>query len=104
MTLDPLRPIAPWAWREAGDALVPPPPPSAADRWSSVPTDELIASLASDEEQLPDPGAALALCGGDHPAAALQHGADALRRQQAGETVTYVINRNLNFTNHCVKR
>lgn len=103
MTLDPLRPIAPWAWREAGAALVAPPPPSAADRWSSVPTAELIASLASDEEQLPDPGAALALCGGDHPAAALQDGADALRRQLAGETVTYVINRNLNFTNHCVK-
>ncbi|WP_036536415.1 7,8-didemethyl-8-hydroxy-5-deazariboflavin synthase subunit CofH [Neosynechococcus sphagnicola] len=27
--------------------------------------------------------------------------ADALRRQQVGETVTYVVNRNLNFTNIC---
>lgn len=29
--------------------------------------------------------------------------ADELRRQQVGETVTYVINRNVNFTNVCVK-
>ncbi len=27
--------------------------------------------------------------------------ADQLRQQQAGETVTYVINRNINFTNIC---
>lgn len=29
--------------------------------------------------------------------------ADALRREQAGELVTYVVNRNINFTNVCVK-
>lgn len=29
--------------------------------------------------------------------------ADELRRQQAGDTVTYVVNRNINFTNVCVK-
>lgn len=29
--------------------------------------------------------------------------ADALRRQQAGDVVTYVVNRNINFTNVCVK-
>ena len=103
MTRAPVRPIAPWAWREAGAALVPPPPSSAADRWRSIPTAELVASLADPNGQLPDPGAALALCSGDQPAAALQHGADGLRRQLAGDTVSYVINRNLNFTNHCVK-
>ena len=30
--------------------------------------------------------------------------ADELRRQQVGDTVTYVVNRNINFTNVCVKR
>lgn len=34
---------------------------------------------------------------------ALCRTADELRRQQAGEVVTYVINRNINFTNVCVK-
>lgn len=33
--------------------------------------------------------------------AAIQETADQLRRQQAGEVVTYVINRNINFTNIC---
>ena len=34
---------------------------------------------------------------------ALRERADALRREQAGDTVTYVVNRNINFTNLCVK-
>ncbi|HKE19476.1 MAG TPA: hypothetical protein VKB80_31580, partial [Kofleriaceae bacterium] len=29
--------------------------------------------------------------------------ADELRRRQAGDVVTYVVNRNINFTNVCVK-
>jgi 5-amino-6-(D-ribitylamino)uracil---L-tyrosine 4-hydroxyphenyl transferase len=33
--------------------------------------------------------------------AAIRHTADRLRQQQVGETVTYVVNRNLNFTNIC---
>jgi FO synthase subunit 2 len=33
--------------------------------------------------------------------AAIQQAADALRQQQVGDTVTYVINRNINFTNIC---
>ncbi len=35
---------------------------------------------------------------------ALCAAADALRAQQAGELVTYVVNRNINFTNVCVKK
>ena len=35
---------------------------------------------------------------------ALAGAADELRRRQAGEVVTYVVNRNLNFTNVCIKR
>ena len=34
---------------------------------------------------------------------ALSAVADELRRQQAGDVVTYVVNRNVNFTNVCVK-
>jgi len=33
--------------------------------------------------------------------AAIRQAADELRRQQAGDTVTYIINRNINFTNIC---
>ncbi|MGB6167164.1 MAG: 7,8-didemethyl-8-hydroxy-5-deazariboflavin synthase subunit CofH, partial [Geitlerinemataceae cyanobacterium] len=32
---------------------------------------------------------------------AIRSTADRLRQQQSGETVTYVINRNINFTNIC---
>ena len=35
---------------------------------------------------------------------ALMATADELRRRFAGETVTYVVNRNINFTNVCIKR
>jgi FO synthase subunit 2 len=47
---------------------------------------------------------AVTLCqveGGDLDALAAV--ADALRREQAGDLVTYVVNRNINFTNVCVK-
>ena len=35
---------------------------------------------------------------------ALMATADELRRRSVGETVTYVVNRNINFTNVCIKR
>ncbi len=35
---------------------------------------------------------------------ALVAAADALRREQIGDAVTYVVNRNINFTNVCIKR
>ena len=35
---------------------------------------------------------------------ALISAADELRRRQVGERVTYVVNRNINFTNVCIKR
>ena len=34
----------------------------------------------------------------------LRQAADALRLEQVGERVTYVVNRNINFTNVCIKR
>ena len=39
-----------------------------------------------------------------HPdGSSVQPLADQYRRELAGDTVTYVVNRNLNFTNHCLK-
>ena len=35
---------------------------------------------------------------------ALTLAADEMRRRQAGDIVTYVVNRNINFTNVCIKR
>lgn len=35
---------------------------------------------------------------------ALARAADEMRRRQVGEVVTYVVNRNINFTNVCIKR
>lgn len=47
---------------------------------------------------------AVSLCSVTGPALhALCAVADALRAEQAGEVVTYVVNRNINFTNACVK-
>jgi FO synthase subunit 2 len=47
---------------------------------------------------------ALVLCGARGASLhALAATADVLRREQAGDTVAYVVNRNINFTNVCVK-
>lgn len=47
---------------------------------------------------------ALTLSGAEGPdLEALRATADEMRRRQAGDVVTYVVNRNINFTNACVK-
>lgn len=52
----------------------------------------------------PSVAEAVALCSARGPELrALTATADALRRQQVGERVGYVVNRNINFTNQCVK-
>jgi hypothetical protein len=53
--------------------------------------DDLSASDGAVLLQQTDPGAITAI----------RDTADALRQQQVGDTVTYVINRNINFTNIC---
>jgi FO synthase len=61
----------------------------------------LEASLAGRELGVEQ---AVFLCGAEgSDLAALRGTADALRREQAGDVVTYVVNRNINFTNVCVK-
>jgi len=75
-----------------------------ADLWSGVSADVralLEECLAGGRIEL---AGAVRLCG-VHGADlhALVAVADQLRREQAGERVTYVVNRNINFTNLCVK-
>lgn len=57
--------------------------------------------LAGDDLSVAGAEQLLALRGDDLEA--LRLAADHLRREQAGEAVTYVVNRNVNFTNVCVK-
>lgn len=112
--------LADWAWQTAEDLLVPPPQQAAAgDRPS------LLAAIADlhaaarsgvgsgDPVALPKalaPFALALLSHPTHPAAddglgdePLRRAADALRFALAGDTVTYVVNRNLNVSNHCIK-
>jgi FO synthase len=88
-------------WTEVGARIDPAATAAAAPR--RVPA-EVLAALRSAER---DPAGitdeqALALLGADGPElAALAALADELRQQVAGEDVTYVVTRNINFTNVC---
>ena len=99
--------LEPWAWQTSAAVLVPP----RADLFSiglePVPWDgllqeqlqaQLLVSPASEQSS------ALAYCLlSQPPREALRLQADELRCRLVGETVTYVVNRNLNFTNHCLQ-
>ena len=81
-----------------------PPRPSAAAAPAVLPAGEIAAALRRAER---DPAAltddqAIALLGADGPDLdALAGIADALRHQVVGDDVTYVVTRNINFTNVC---
>ncbi len=119
--------LCPKAWREAGRLLVEPPagfpatspPPSLQPRSGGGPhrQGELIAAIAAAHQQLEaadDPAPALAALSRlalellEHDESVdpdpLRQAADALRRRLVGDTVTYVVNRNLNSSNICVLR
>ena len=103
--------LAAWSWLVAGELLVPPPLPSP-DAGSPVDRRELeqLEDLQCSLEQAvgSDPGSstsgrlALQLLQLP-PSEPLRAVADRRRRELVGETVTYVVNRNLNLSNHCVK-
>jgi FO synthase subunit 2 len=63
--------------------------------------DRLLTRALQGEDLRPAEGVALLEMRDAGAIAAIQQAADALRQQQVGDTVTYVINRNLNFTNIC---
>ncbi|MFM7264448.1 MAG: radical SAM protein, partial [Cyanobium sp.] len=86
-----------------------PPAAAAADPWRALALDELIGHLAALHRARAPlaafAGPARALMERDRdPADAerLRHAADGLRAALVGDTVTFVVNRNLNTSNHCL--
>jgi FO synthase subunit 2 len=112
-------PLAPWSWTKADALLVQPAEVEQGEPPRCWSAGQLLDALARAHQDLegrlldrhelnasPLPGLALALLKRPWDAAdrmLLRQRADALRHQLAGDTVTYVVNRNLNASNHCVK-
>ena len=100
--------LAAWAWLEAGALLVPARPElqTAASPslpiWGDVEQVELEQALADDPGSPASSELALKLLL-QPPSESLRALADRRRHQLVGDTVTYVVNRNLNLSNHCVK-
>ena len=100
--------LAPWAWDLAGQLLVP--PPAQTPELADCELSELLHRLnrahprAELSPTLPSLGLEL-LHRGTCPVERdqLRRAADEQRAVLAGDTVTYVVNRNLNVSNHCSK-
>lgn len=97
------------SWREAEALLVPPPPAASAEPWRAVALHDLIAHLASLQHarapvaELAGPARALIeRAGASADDELLRQAADALRAELVGDTVSFVVNRNLNTSNHCL--
>ena len=70
--------------------------------WASGPVRQALGGLLDGGELSIDDGVGLAEAQGrDYHALTLV--ADELRRRQVGDVVTFVVNRNVNFTNVCIK-
>ncbi|MEO0988816.1 MAG: 7,8-didemethyl-8-hydroxy-5-deazariboflavin synthase subunit CofH [Cyanobacteria bacterium J06639_14] len=63
--------------------------------------DTILRRALEGKDLTPEEGVQLLLQQDDRAIAAIRAAADELRQCQTGDTVTYVINRNLNFTNIC---
>ncbi|MEM9767217.1 MAG: 7,8-didemethyl-8-hydroxy-5-deazariboflavin synthase subunit CofH [Cyanobacteria bacterium P01_D01_bin.71] len=63
--------------------------------------DDILERALAGQDLLPAEGLALLSTQAPEAIAAIQATADVLRYRQVGNTVTYVVNRNLNFTNIC---
>ncbi|BFM40007.1 7,8-didemethyl-8-hydroxy-5-deazariboflavin synthase subunit CofH [Synechocystis sp. LKSZ1] len=63
--------------------------------------ESILAKALAQEDLTPEEGCFLLTCRDDSAWLAIQQAADQLRANLVGETVTYVVNRNLNFTNIC---
>ncbi len=90
------------AWRAGGE--VPPPTlPRAGTTHSSAAIDAIIQRARSGDRL--GEAAIVSLLSADGPDVALvTKAADDLRREAVGDTVTYVVNRNINYTNICLYR
>jgi 7,8-didemethyl-8-hydroxy-5-deazariboflavin synthase CofH subunit len=71
------------------------------DRASRDVRHVLDSALGGDEVSVADAGILAHVTGRD--LAAMTLAADELRRRQVGDVVTFVVNRNINFTNVCIK-
>jgi FO synthase subunit 2 len=96
----------PWAWRTSEVVLPPPQPISAAPAipfpWDHQQQQQLESAVAA----APTSADSLALVAelfAQPPTEALRQLADQRRQHLVGDVVTYVVNRNLNFTNHCLQ-
>jgi len=95
----------PWAWNRSAELLVSAPDCSGShvsSAWTPERQQHLHAAVRLNPGS-PDSIRAAESLLDCTDATSLQAQADALRRSLAGETVSYVVNRNLNFTNHCVQ-
>ncbi len=97
----------PWAWRTSEVVLAPQALGSPDGSGTQAPwNDELQQQLADHLAVSPSSAASLDLADRllAQPATELlRQQADQLRQALVGDTVTYVVNRNLNFTNHCLQ-
>ena len=98
--------LAAWSWQQAGALLVrscpEPPAGTIPERWDEALQQEL-EQVVADEPSSPRSIALAQLLLRCPPSPSLQQQADRRRQALAGEAVTYVVNRNLNLSNHCVK-
>src|SRR5215468_7278825 len=70
--------------------------------WVSRELRPILSRALDGHEVTVDEGLSLARASG-HDLQALTLVADEMRRRQVGDVVTYVVNRNINFTNVCIK-
>ncbi|MBM5796195.1 MAG: CofH family radical SAM protein [Cyanobacteria bacterium M_surface_7_m2_037] len=96
----------PWAWRTSEVVLATPQPASTAPAiplpWDHQLQQQLERAVAA----APTSADSLALAAelfAQPPTEALRQQADHRRQHLVGDLVTYVVNRNLNFTNHCLQ-
>jgi FO synthase subunit 2 len=99
------------AWEEAGSLLVEPSARSHSASSQTVGVDSFVFGLAdlhavqAPVQALARPALALMECPlSPSEAESLRSAADSLRAELVGETVSFVINRNLNTSNHCSLR
>ena len=97
----------PWAWRTS-EAVLAPQAFGSPDGSGTPPSwnEELQQQLADHLAVSPSSAASLDLADRllAQPATELlRQQADQLRQALVGDTVTYVVNRNLNYTNHCLQ-
>lgn len=106
--------LAGWARRQAAELLVNPPPDAWGDPWTDLSAPGLVERLTG-LHQCGAPGSLLSAGGqglvlellrrpwDPQQRLQIQAAADGLRRDLVGDGVSYVVNRNLNISNHCIK-